>query len=42
VIQTNDGLVHTTYTWKRLRIKHAILDPKKLVGRPIVDGVWPE
>jgi predicted neuraminidase len=30
VIQTRDGLVHITYTWKRQRIKHAIVDPRKL------------
>jgi predicted neuraminidase len=27
VIQTNDGKVHVTYTWKRQKIRHAILDP---------------
>jgi predicted neuraminidase len=27
VIQTADGLVHATYTWKRLRIRHVIIDP---------------
>jgi alpha-L-rhamnosidase len=42
VIQTRDGLVHTTYTWKRERIKHVVMDPKKLKLRPIADGVWPE
>jgi predicted neuraminidase len=35
VIQTKDGLVHITYTWKRLRIKHTIIDPAKLNLQPI-------
>ncbi len=35
IIQTNDGLVHITYTWKRQRIKHAVVDPTKLAPRPI-------
>lgn len=30
VIQTSDGLVHVTYTWNRLRIKHAVIDPAQL------------
>ena len=30
IIQTNDGLVHVTYTWKRERVKHVVLDPAKL------------
>lgn len=42
VIQTADGLVHVTYTWKRKRIRHAVIDPAKIVGEPIVDGAWPE
>jgi len=35
VIQTSDGLVHVTYTWKRLRIKHVVLDPQALRCTPI-------
>ncbi|MFY9557532.1 MAG: sialidase family protein [Blastocatellia bacterium] len=42
VIQTRDGLVHITYTWKRERIKHVVIDPRKLVLRDISDGRWPE
>ena len=30
VIQAADGLVHVTYTWKRERIKHVVIDPKAL------------
>ena len=27
IIQSRNGLVHITYTWKRQRIKHVVLDP---------------
>jgi predicted neuraminidase len=27
VVQSKDGLVHVTYTWKRERIQHVVLDP---------------
>jgi len=30
VIQAADGLVHITYTWKRLKIRHVVLDPQRL------------
>ena len=31
VIQAADGLVHITYTWKRQRIKHVVIDPTRLI-----------
>jgi len=30
VIQTADGKVHFTYTWKRLKVRHVVLDVTKL------------
>ncbi|GAB3696969.1 exo-alpha-sialidase [Spirosoma flavus] len=30
VIQTDDGLVHVTYTWKRQRVRHVVLDANKM------------
>jgi len=33
VIQSADGLVHVTYTWKRERIRHAVIDPRQLAPR---------
>ncbi len=29
VIQSADGRVHVTYTWKRLKVKHVAIDPDK-------------
>jgi alpha-L-rhamnosidase len=31
VIQASDGKVHVTYTWKRQRIRHVVLDPQQFV-----------
>lgn len=43
VIQTRDGLLHFTYTWKRKKVRHVVLDPKSLTNlKSIVDGKWPE
>lgn len=35
VIQAADGLVHVTYTWKRQRIKHVVIDPRYIAARPL-------
>ena len=40
-IQTEDGLVHALYTWKREKLRHVVLDPAKLELKPIQGGVWP-
>jgi len=42
VMQTRDGLVHITYTWKRQRVKHVVADPGKMVLRDFVGGQWPQ
>lgn len=42
VIQTNDGLLHFIYTWRREKIKHVVVDPSKLRLKAIKDGKWPE
>ncbi len=42
IIQTSDGLVHITYTWKRQRVRHAVVDPAMLELKPIVNGEWPQ
>ena len=42
VIQTPDGLVHVVYTWRRQRIKHVVIDPKKLELYEIKNGIWPK
>jgi predicted neuraminidase len=41
VIQGADGLVHVTYTWKRQRIRHVVIDPAKLQAAAMPDGTWP-
>jgi len=41
-IQSRDGHLHITYTWKRKRIRHVVLDLAKIELKPIVSGRWPD
>ena len=34
IIQASDGKVHVTYTWKRKKIAHAVIDPVRLERSP--------
>ncbi|MDF1815130.1 MAG: exo-alpha-sialidase, partial [Verrucomicrobiales bacterium] len=43
MIQTKDDLVHMTYTWKRNRVRHVVLDPAKIeAGKTLSKEPWPE
>ncbi len=35
VIEASDGRVHVTYTWKRRRVRHVVLDPTLFEPRPL-------
>jgi hypothetical protein len=34
-------MVHIVYTWRREKLKYVKVDPAKLVGRKIENGLWP-
>jgi len=41
MIQTDDGLVHMTYTWKRQKVKHMVIDPAKIeAGKSLGTEEW--
>ncbi|MFC1746865.1 exo-alpha-sialidase [Candidatus Neomarinimicrobiota bacterium] len=42
VIQGSDGMVHITYTWRRERVRHVVLDPAQLVLADMPAGQWPQ
>jgi predicted neuraminidase len=41
VIQSVDGMIHISYTWKRMLIKHVVIDPQKIKGKPLANNEWP-
>jgi len=42
VVQAASGLVHVTYSWRRQRIRHVVLDPANLRSVPMPTGIWPD
>ena len=41
IIQTSDGRVHITYTWKRQKIRHVCIDTTQLEPQDMALGEWP-
>ena len=41
IIQTADERVHITYTWKRQKVRHLVVQPFILETKPIINGGWP-
>jgi alpha-L-rhamnosidase len=42
VIQSDDGMIHIVYTWRRERIKYVEIDPAQLeMKEEITNGQWP-
>ncbi len=41
MIQSDDGLVHMTYTWNRKKVKHVVIDPAQIeIGQKIGNEEW--
>lgn len=41
IMQAKDGKVHIVYTWRRLSVKHVIIDVNELKTKKIKNGQWP-
>lgn len=41
IIQSQDNMVHITYTWNRKLIKYVVVDPGLIESRPFINGNWP-
>jgi predicted neuraminidase len=41
IIQSADGMIHVVYTWRRLKIKHVVIDPAQLQLTKIDSLDWP-
>jgi predicted neuraminidase len=41
IIESADGMLQITYTWKRQKISHVVLDPAKLQPGEYSNGDWP-
>ena len=41
-IETSDGRVPITYTWKRQIVRHVVVDSSRLVLRTMDGGDWPQ
>ncbi len=37
IVQSSDGRLHITYTWKRQKIKHVVIDPFRLKAGPLLN-----
>ena len=42
VIQAADGNVHITYTWKRKKVRHFVVNAASLTLQDWDGGAWPE